>query len=125
MKNEFKDLFVAGNLEEAAKKIDSNLNTPIFGCYAFELLLTRKEKVAKELLNKIVTHPNWNPNYRLIDGWTPLERAILNHREDVAKKILKHPQLKERVSPKLINLSKINGTKTFQKFISAQMQKQR
>ena len=125
MKNDFKDLFVEGKLEEAGKLLSSNLNTTIYGCRAFELLLTRKEKVAKDLLKKIVEHPNWDPNYRLSDGWTPLERAVLNRREDVAKQILKHPNLREGISPRLVSIAKINGTKTFQRYLSAQKQKQR
>lgn len=125
MKNNFKELFVAGSFEEAAQLIDSNLNINIHECRPFELLLTKKEKAAKDLLKKIVTHPNWDPNYRLVDGWTPLERAVLNNREDVARLILKHPKLKTPITPRVVSLAKMNGTITFQKYLSKQIQKQR
>ena len=103
----------------------SNVNVDYSGYHAFELLLSRRDKQSKEVLDTVLSHPLWNPNYQMIDGLSPLERAILNNREDVALKIMRHPNYKKEKTPNLIRISRSSASVKFRKFLEKEMQNQR
>ena len=111
--------------EISAQLNESNVNRDAGGFRAFEILLDRKDKLSTETLIKILTHPRWNPNYRVVDGWSPLERAILHHREGVAQKILEHPNFKAEDVERPIQIAKGHTTKRFQNLLQRKLQNQR
>ena len=110
---------------QARIKLGNNINVDYSGYHAFELLLNRRDKQSKKVLDGILAHPLWNPNYRMIDGLSPLDRAILNKREDVATKILKHPNFKKEKTPILFQIARSNSSPKFRKFLEKEMQNQR
>ena len=40
---------------------------------------------------RVVSFSNWDPNYRIVDGLLPEERAALNGKKKLALSVIKHP----------------------------------
>lgn len=115
------------DINEISKQINSgrNLNRDAGGFRVFEVLLDKNDTIAKETMAKILNNPDWNPNYRSVDGLSPAERAVLHHREGIAQKVIEHPNFNGNDLPRLIQLTKIHATPKFKKLLARKMQNQR
>lgn len=102
-----------------------NVNQTLGYGRLFEWLLPAKDDVAKQALDKVLTHPFWDPNYRTVDNLSPLERALLHKRTDVALKIITHPNAKPELTPRLLQLAKASSSRKIQNLLTKHLQNQR
>ena len=80
-----------------------NVNTETDGIHVFESVFSSGKPHSKEALDLILSHPAWNPNYRTVDSLYPEERAMLHQREDVALRIIQHPNFDKKSYPRVIH----------------------
>ena len=64
----------------------------------------------------VLSHPKWDPNYRALDLLHPEERAMLHGREDVALRIIQHPNFDVKAYPRLIQSAKRFKANRVQRF---------
>ena len=83
-------------------EIGTNINTDAGGIRVFESLLSSKTPSTQTALNMVLSHPSWNPNYRAADTFYPEERAMLHRREDIALRIIQHPNFDKKSYPRVI-----------------------
>ena len=95
-------------------KLESNINSDI-GVRVFDVLLSLGRKGEKGI-RAILCNPNWDPNYRSADTWHPEERAMIHHREDLAIRIIQHPNFDQAQYPRVVRsatLLKANKVLTY------------
>ena len=83
-------------------KRGTNINTDAGGIRVFEALLASQKPSTQTALNLVLSHPGWNPNYRSADTFHPEERAMLHKREDIALRIIQHPNFDKKSYPRVI-----------------------
>lgn len=123
----FLETMIKMDYKTVLERINSgcDINMSIGQGRIFEWLLSSKDETAIKALDKVLTHPSWNPNYCTPDGLSPLERALIHKRTDIALKIINHPNIKKDLSPRVIQLAAANSTKKFQNMLKKRMQNQR
>ena len=96
------------NVKQIMAYIDRgrNINTDC-GVRVFDALLSLPPKKAEESINHVLSNPNWNPNYRSADMWHPEEHAMIHHREDVAIRIVQHPNFDKRELPRVVRSARM------------------
>ena len=94
-----------------------NVNTNDGGCYVFESLFLSKRPYALMALELLLNHPKWNPNYRTVDTFHPEERAMLHRKEDIALRIIQHPNFDKEAYPRVVQAAKRFKAKTVLKFL--------
>ncbi len=78
---------------EACLKDGVDVNICNGGHRVFDILLMRH---CEKGMKMVLKNPKWNPNYIMSDSLSPLERALVRGREDVALQIMRHPNFKEQ-----------------------------
>ena len=102
-KKQFNHALLIRDVPEIMRNINSEniINTDI-GARVFDVLLSLGTPESENCLNAVLENPSWNPNYRAADTWHPEERAMIHHREDLAIRVIAHPNFDKREYPRVI-----------------------
>ena len=103
-KTRFEKAIRARSIDDIIAYINKGLsvNTESEGIHIFDAVLSSDKPHTKEALDLILSHPNWNPNYSTVDSLRPEERAMLHHREEVAIRVIQHPNFDKKAYPRVI-----------------------
>ncbi|MBR6412973.1 MAG: hypothetical protein IKS41_07460 [Alphaproteobacteria bacterium] len=102
-RQEFNHALRSRNVSEIIRQINigNNINTDV-GVRVFDVLLSLKSLEAEKGFKVVLNSPSWNPNYRAADTWHPEERAMFHHREDLAIRVISHPNFDKKEYPRVI-----------------------
>ena len=99
----------------------NNINTDVVGIRVFDVLLSIHTAEAEKGIKAVLRSPNWNPNYRAVDLWHPEERAMIHHREDLAIKVIAHPNFNRAEYPRVVQSAKTLKANKVLKFMGQRM----
>ena len=102
-RKEFDRSLLLRNVGEIMRNIKegSCVNADI-GVRVFDVLLSLDSPEAENGIDALLNNHNWDPNYRSADTWHPEERAMIHHREDLAIRVISHPNFDKKEYPRVI-----------------------
>lgn len=110
------------NLKEIVNNLDkgNNVNLDYGGIRAFDICFFYDRKKAKEGRKKILANPNWDPNYLMTSGLTPVTYAIAHKQNNEAIAIINHPRFDRKQLPQVKAFAELKKAAAVIRYLSTQ-----